>query len=68
MDDSLLQHTCEAATVEDVVAKHQTGTIVADKLFTDNEGLSQSVGGGLFCIFETHAEIAAVAQQTLETW
>ena len=68
MDDSLLQHTCEAATVEDVVAKYQTGTVVADELFTDDEGLSQSVGGGLFCIFEAHAEIAAVAQQTLETW
>ena len=68
IDDSLLQHACKATTVEDVVTKHQTGTVVADKLFTDNEGLSQSVGGGLFCIFEAHAEIAAVAQQTLETW
>ena len=40
--------------------------IVADKLFTDDEGLCKSVGGWLFRIFETHTEVGAVAKQSLE--
>ena len=65
---TLAQQLAEACSVEDVVAQDQTGTVVADELFTDDESLSQSVGRGLLGVFEVEAIVAAVAQQTLETW
>ena len=40
----LLQQAGQSSSVEDVVAEHQTGTIVADELFADDEGLGQAVG------------------------
>ena len=41
---ALLQETGEAAAIEDVVAQDETGTIIANEFFTNDEGLSQSVG------------------------
>ena len=61
IDDGLLQHPCEAAAIEDVVAENQTSTVVADEFLTDNECLGQSVGRGLFSIFKPYTQLAAVA-------
>ena len=53
--------------MEDVVAQNQTGCIVADELFSDEESLCQSVRRGLLCIFKAYAEVTAVAQQPAES-
>ena len=65
--DGIEQFAREVAAVEDVVAQHQTGAVVADKLLADDEGLGQTVGGGLLRILEVDAVVAAVTQQALET-
>ena len=62
----LAEHGGKPVSVENVVAQHQAGGIVTDELLADEEGLCQAVGRGLLGIFETHAEVAAIAQQTLE--
>ena len=64
--DCLLQHGAEAGSMEDVVSEYQAGGIVADEFLADDEGLCQTVGTGLFGIFEPYSVIASVAQQTLE--
>ena len=64
--DGLLEHRDEAAAVEDVVAQHEAGAVVADEFFSDNEGLRQPVGTGLLGIFEADAIVGAVAQQAAE--
>ena len=51
---SLFQHACETTTVEDVVTQYQTGTVVANELLANDEGLSQTVGAGLFSILEAN--------------
>ena len=53
--------------MEDVVTQNQTGCIVADELFSDEESLCQSVRRGLLCIFKAYAEVTAVAQQPAES-
>ena len=55
--NGLLQQSCKAAAVEDVVTQNETGTVVTNELFTDDEGLGETVRRGLFSIFETYAQI-----------
>ena len=64
---SLTQHLAETVALEDVVAEHQTGAVVADEIRTDGERLSQAVGRRLLGVFEMHAVVAAVTQKTLES-
>ena len=40
----ILQQLGEAVAMEDVIAQDEACAVVADELFTDNEGLSQTVG------------------------
>ena len=51
----LSEQGAEARAIEDVIPKHETGAVVANKLFTDNECLGQSVRRGLLSIFEAYA-------------
>jgi len=60
-----LQLLGEVLAVEDVVAEDQAYRIVADELFTDQEGLGQAVRRRLFGVTEVDPELAAVAQQVL---
>ena len=62
----ILKHLGETIAVEDVVAQNETSAVVADELLTDDEGLGQTIGGGLFGVFEMDTIIGAVAQKTLE--
>ena len=64
--DGGLQQAGEAVAVEDVVAQHQAGGIVADELLADEEGLRESVRRRLLRVFEAHAVVGAVAQQAPE--
>ena len=43
----LAQHGAQSVAMEDVVAQHEAGAVIADKLATDDEGLCQTVGRGL---------------------
>jgi hypothetical protein len=52
-------------SVKNIVAQYQAYGIVRNKIFTDNETLSQPVGVGLFGILDADAEIRSVAQQAL---
>ena len=52
--------------VEDVVAEHERGGIVAYEVGADMIGLREAVRLGLDRIADLHAEIAAVAEQRLE--
>ena len=63
---SLPQQTIESDSMEDVVAKHQAGTIISNELLTDDERLRQSVRRRLLCVLKSHPELAAVSQQTFE--
>ena len=62
----VLQQAGEARAVKDVVSEHQAHGIVADELLPYDEGLREPVGGRLFGILETDAEIASVPQQPAE--
>ena len=46
--------------MEDIVAKHETGRIIADKIFTDNESLCETVGTGLLGVCEPDAVVRTV--------
>ena len=60
------EHGLEAGAVEDIVAEHQTGVVAADELPADDERLRQSVRAWLHGITHPAAEMAAVAQESLE--
>ena len=64
----LLEHARKTCTMEDVVAQHKTGAVVADEVGTNGEGLGQAIGRGLLGILEMYAIVGAIAKQTLEAW
>ena len=64
--DGITEQSGEAAAVEDVVAQHEAGAVVADELLADDEGLREAVGGGLLGVFEVDAVVGAVAQEAFE--
>ena len=64
---SLMQQLRESYPMEYIVAQYQTSTIIAYKLATDNEGLCQSIGTGLFCKFKVHTIVRTITQQTTES-
>ena len=61
------QQAAETRAVEDIVAQHEAGTVVADKIRPNDKGLCQTVRRRLLRIGKMHAETGSVAQQTLET-
>ena len=63
----LFQNLSESGAVEYVVAQHQAYGIITYELASYDESLRQSVGAGLFGIFEADAIVRAVAEQTAET-
>ena len=67
IDNALAQQLGEAHAVENVVAEHEAGAVVANELLADNERLCQTVGTGLLGILEMYANLAAVTQQATET-
>ena len=64
---ALAQQLCEAGSVENVVAQYEASAVVADKLFADDERLSQTAWIRLLSVFEAYAVVATVAQKTLES-
>ena len=64
--DGVAEQGGEAGAVEDVVAEHEAGAVVADELLADDEGLREAVGGGLLGVFEVDAVVGAVAQEAFE--
>ena len=65
--NGLSQHAGKALPVKDVVAQHQAHGVVPHKLLPDDKRLRQSIGRWLLGILETHAELSAVSQQSLES-
>ena len=61
------QQLVEFMAVEDVVAEHQGGEIVADELFANDEGLGETIRAGLNGVLQIQAPARAVAEQLLET-
>ena len=53
--------------MEDVVAQNEADAVVADEIFTDKEGLGQTVGRRLLSVGEVDAKRRAVAEKTAET-
>ena len=62
----LPHHFRESVAVEEVVAEHETDAVIADEVLADQEGLSQAVGAGLLGVLESHAIVAAVAEEPTE--
>ena len=62
----LPQNAGKAFAVEDVIAQHHGARIVADEFLAQQEGLRQSVGGGLHLIGQLQPELTAVPQQRLK--
>ncbi|MCY1417889.1 hypothetical protein D9M71_334340 [compost metagenome] len=62
------QQLLEVMAVIDVVAQHQRRQVVADEVFTNQEGLCQAVWRGLHGVGDVDAPLVAVAQQLLEAW
>ena len=67
IDHSLAQQGAKTVAMEDVVAQHQTGTVIANKLLAYDESLGQPVWTWLLGIFQMNAKVGAIAQQTLKT-
>ena len=67
MSHSFAQHAGESGSMENIVTQYQADAVASDEFASDEESLSQSVGRGLFCIFEAYAEIATVSQQPTES-
>ena len=53
--------------MENIVTKHKTYGIVADKLLADYEGLRKAVGRRPLRVGEAHAEIRSRRQKPLES-
>ena len=64
--DAAAEDLRETGAMEDVVAEHEAGGVVADEVAADDEGLGEAVGRGLFGIAEVDAVVAAVAEEALE--
>ena len=60
------QLLAEAGAVEDVVAQHERGALVADVVGADDERLREAVGAGLHREGQVDAELRAVAEQAVE--
>ena len=52
--------------IKNVVAQHQSAGGITQKLFADDESLGQAIGARLHSVLQTHAPLAAVAQQLLK--
>ena len=61
----LLQGLAQAVTMENIVPQDQADRVIADKLLTDKEGLSQPIWTGLYRILDTDAPLTAIAQNAL---
>ena len=64
--NSLAEHRNKIISMENVVPKHQAGTLLPDKFFPYYEGLRQSVGRRLLCILKLNPIILPVPQEPLE--
>ena len=64
----LLQLTGQFVAIEDVVAQYQRGRVVADEIATDDEGLRQTVGGGLHGVLDVQSPAGTVAEQLFKAW
>src|SRR2546426_7689754 len=56
----------KAVTVEDVVAERECDATAADEAPADDESLRQALGTWLDLVLDAEAEVAAVAEETLE--
>ena len=65
--DGLSKHLGESRSVKDIVAQHQTGCVVTDKLLADNKRLRKTVGRRLLGILQMYAVVRTVTQQPLES-
>ena len=59
--------TGKATGIENIVTKNQTGAVIPDECFANDESLSQSIWRWLFSILEVNTIITTIAQQTLES-
>lgn len=62
----IFQDFGETCTVEDVVTEYETGGVFAYEVLADDEGLGESIGGGLFGVAEADSVVAAVTEEALE--
>ena len=62
----IAENLVEVVAVEDVVAQHEGGVVVADEVGADDEGLGEAVRAGLDGVLQVDAPLAAVAEQLLE--
>ena len=58
------QEIVEPRAEEDVVAQYQRNRVTPDKLSADGEGLGQPFRLGLNLVFDVHAKLRAVAEQS----
>jgi hypothetical protein len=54
--------------MKDVVAKDKANRVVADELPADDKRLGNAIWCCLLFVAKGHAQVAAIAQQTLEQW
>ena len=61
-DGRALQHFGQATAVVNVVAQNQADGIIADELFTDDEGLCQAIRTLLHSVFDIQAQFSPITE------
>lgn len=52
----------EVLAIKNIIAEDQAAIVITDKVFANNKGLGQAIGGWLFGITEFNTKLAAIAQ------
>ena len=60
------QLSAQPGAVEDVVAEDEGGVVTGEEVLAEDEGLRQPLGPRLHHVLEAHAQVGAVAEQSLE--
>ena len=63
---ALTEHFTQRIAVEDVIAQHKAYRVIAHELAADEQRVRDTTRDRLFCIANTDAELASVAEQRTE--
>ena len=56
----------ETTTIENIITQHQTGAIITDEFFTDDESLCETIRARLLSILKMNAIVRTITKQTFE--